>query len=140
MVPYYRTQLMRPMVRRMRMMNDVMDEMMRNEGVHRSFRLDLEKKEDRYLVTAELPGLTKDDVQIDIEDGVLTITVKKTVQEETEEKNYLHRERRTIEAARQIEVGAVDEDKIGASLENGLLTIELPFAQEVEKKKSIAIQ
>lgn len=138
LVPYTAS----PLYRNMRLMNDMMDEMM---GVHSadtsSFRLDLEKADDRYIVTAELPGLKKEDITLDVEDGLMTIGVHKVVEKEenSEEHHYLHRERREINAERQIDVGAIDEENINATLEDGVLRVELPFANEVEKKKSISI-
>ncbi|MDD7593203.1 MAG: Hsp20 family protein [Peptoniphilaceae bacterium] len=138
LVPYTES----PLYRNMHLMNDLMDEMMGMRSSNTvSFRLDLEKADDRYIVTAELPGLKKEDINLDVEDGVMTIGVHKVEEreEKQEEKHYLHRERREINAERQIDVGAVDEENIKATLEDGVLRVELPFVNEVEKKKAISI-
>lgn len=106
-----------------------------------SFKIDVEKTEDAYIVTAEVPGLTKDDIDIDVEDDLLTISVHKEEEaaEEDEKKTYVHKERRSFNSVRQISLDGVDEEAIQATMEDGLLTIKMPFEEVVSKKKSIAI-
>ena len=62
----------------------------------RSFRMDLHEDQDKNLVTAtfELPGLTKENVQIDVKDGVLSVSGESTMSSERDEKGYSVRERR----------------------------------------------
>lgn len=107
-----------------------------------SFRVDVEKEEDKYIVTADLPGMTKENVDVEVEEGVLTISVHQEgeTQESDKEKHFLHRERRMVNSSRRIRLGDIDEESIHAGLENGVLRVELPFAQEVTKRKSITIQ
>lgn len=107
-----------------------------------SFRVDVEKEEDKYIVTADLPGMKKENVDVEVEEGVLTISVhqEEENQEADKEKHFLHRERRMVNSSRRIRLGDVDEEAIHAGLENGVLRVELPFAQEVTKRKSITIQ
>ncbi len=107
-----------------------------------SFRVDVEKEEDKYIVTADLPGMTKENVDVEVEEGVLTISVhqEEENQETDKEKHFLHRERRIVNSSRRIRLGDIDEESIHAGLENGVLRVELPFAQEVTKRKSITIQ
>lgn len=140
LVPYRRT-----LAPSFAVMNDMIDDFFKSgfdNAVYDSFKVDVEKEEDKYVVTADLPGLTKENVDVEVEEGVLTISVhqEEENQETNKEKNYLHRERRMTNSSRRIRLGDIDEETIHAGLENGVLRVELPFAQEVTKKKSITIQ
>lgn len=106
-----------------------------------SFKIDVEKTTDAYIVTAEVPGLAKEDIDIDVEDDLLTISVHKEEEstEEDEKKTYVHKERRSFNSTRQISLEGVDEEAIQANMEDGILTITMPFEEEVSKKKSISI-
>lgn len=106
-----------------------------------SFKIDVEKTVDAYLVTAEVPGLTKEDIDIDVENDFLTISVHKEEEstEEDEKKTYVHKERHSFNSTRQISLEGVDENAIQAKMENGILTIKMPFEEEVSTKKSISI-
>ena len=108
-------------------------------STNNGFALDVEKKENSYIVEAELPGISLENIHLDMEDGILTIAIDQEETSEKEEKNYVHKECRRIHCARSLEFGAIEEDGIQANLKNGVLHIELPMKQEVEKKKSIAI-
>ena len=106
-----------------------------------SFKIDVEKTADAYIVTAEVPGLTKEDIDIDVENDLLTISVHKEEEstEEDEKKTYVHKERLSFNSTRQISLEGVDEEAIQANMEDGILTITMPFEEEVSKKKSISI-
>lgn len=106
-----------------------------------SFKIDVEKNDKEYIVTAELPGVNKDNINVEVENSILTISVSKEEEkdEKDEEKNYLHRERSSFNAVRQISLEDVDDAKISASLDNGILTVKLPVREEISNKKSIAI-
>lgn len=125
-------------------MNNMIEDFFKGgeDAFYDSFRVDVEKEEDKYIVTADLPGMTKENVDVEVEEGVLTISVhqEEEKQESDKEKHFLHRERRMVNSSRRIRLGDVDEEAIHAGLENGVLRIELPFAQEVTKRKSITIQ
>lgn len=140
LVPYRRT-----LAPSFAVMNDMIDDFFKSgmdNAVYDSFKVDVEKEKDKYIVTADLPGVAKENLDVDVEEGVLTIAVhqEEDSEEKDKEKNYLHRERRITNSSRRIRLGDIDEDAIKANLENGVLRIELPFAPEVTKKKSIDIQ
>jgi HSP20 family protein len=89
-------------------------------------------------VTAELPGLEQKDVQVELTNGVLAISGEKKT--ESEDKDRLFSERYYGRFERRIPVEDVDEDKISAAFENGVLTVTLPkVAQAQSKVKRIAI-
>lgn len=108
----------------------------------RTFPLDIEEKEDSYVIEADMPGVDKNNVSIDIEDGRLTIAVNVEESEEKkdEEKNYLHRERRVMSSSRSVELGDIDAEKVEAEMENGVLRITVPKVQEVSNRRSVNIK
>nr|WP_072514312.1 Hsp20/alpha crystallin family protein [Ndongobacter massiliensis] len=126
--------------------NDFIDDFfntsLTNGFLDTTFKVDVENQEKSYVVTADLPGIDKKEVQIDVEDGTLTIAVEKSEEssDSDEKKNYLHRERRFSSCSRTIRLADIDESNISASLENGVLRVEIPKAEEVINKKTIQIQ
>jgi HSP20 family protein len=91
--------------------------------------LGMEATDDGYVVTADMPGFEKDDIELRFEVGVLTIRADVEVAEETPGA-YHHRRRRVSE---QFYVpGDVVEDEIEAALRNGVLEITLPTRNEVD--------
>jgi HSP20 family protein len=98
--------------------------------------VDISETPESYLVTAELPGLTKDDVNINYEDGVLTIRGEKKQEKEEKRKNY-HRVERSFGAfERSFRVPSrVLVDKIEAKFKDGILNLMLPKAEEARPKE-----
>ena len=77
-----------------------------------------------------------DDVEVTFEDGVLTITGKRSTSETAKDATYLRRERRTTSVFRQVGLPAeVRADDITASFENGVLRITVPRAQKAQPKR-----
>lgn len=107
-----------------------------------TFKVDIKDEEDRYLVEAELPGMTKDDIDIDLEDGRLSLTAESGSADDDEKDNYIHRERRYSKMSRTMVFPDIDEDAVSASLDKGLLTISLPKKKEEEadNKRKIEIK
>ena len=93
-----------------------------------AFRTDIQDKGDHYLLEADLPGFQKEDIDLHVQDGVLTITAKhdETRENKDESGKYVCRERRTGSYARSFDVSGIREDGIGASYENGVLKLTLP--------------
>lgn len=93
----------------------------------RDFRVDVREEKDKYIVEAELPGLTKKDLAIKFENDHLHISIEK--EQETEEENddnkYIHKERHMFRSERSIYLEDVDPKKLNASLKDGILSIEL---------------
>lgn len=140
LVPYYR-----PLSRSYSTMNDMIDNFFKrgfDDSFFDSFKVDVEKEKDRYVVTADLPGIKKENIHLDVEDDLLTIAVQQeeNKEESDEGKHYLHRERRVVNTSRQVRLNDVDQEKIEAKLEDGVLTVVLPLQEEVSNKKAIEIQ
>ena len=83
------------------------------------------------MLTADLPGFTKDDVKITAENGMLTIQAEKDENNENKDKdNYVRRERRYGSVQRSFSISGIDEQNITAAFENGVLTLTLPKEKE----------
>lgn len=102
--------------------------------------IDVTERENDYVVRADMPGVNKDNIDITLTDGVLTISAE--VKEEHEEKDgerLLRQERRCGKYTRSLQLGTqVDDKKVKANYKDGVLEIVLPKAEEV-KPKRIAI-
>ena len=91
-------------------------------------KVDIKDNKDHYQITAELPGVKKDDIHISLERGVLTLEAE-VKQEDKEEKDgkLIRQERRYGKIMRSFTVGdAVHEADISASFKDGLLSIKAP--------------
>ena len=98
--------------------------------------MDVAEDENLIVVRTELPGIAKEDVNVTLEDGVLTITGEKKTDRETKEKSY-HLVERTFGAfQRSLSLPAgVDGDKADAHFENGVLTITVPKSEAAKPKR-----
>ena len=104
-------------------------------------RTDIVENENDYELIMEVPGFLKENININVQDGYLTIEVNKNAKEDVNKKKYLRKERRYFSAKRSFYVGDIEEDQIKAKLENGELHITVPKEQEkVITKKQINIE
>jgi HSP20 family protein len=103
--------------------------------------LEMTEKDKEYRLTAELPGLKEDDVEISVVDGTLTLSGEKREETERSEGGALLSERRYGAFERRIALPAdVDPDKVSAEFRSGVLTITLPKdAKAGDRTRKIAI-
>lgn len=120
--------------------SDIMDEFF-NEAVS-SRRdtfvpsIDVSETDEEFIITAELPGMDKDDIDIDLENNRLTISGERSIQTEEDGKKYHRIETKYGSFERSFQLPEnVDEDSISASYENGLLKISIEKSEEEVKKK-----
>jgi HSP20 family protein len=98
--------------------------------------LDLYEEKGEIVAKAELPGLTKEDIEVKITENVLTIKGEKKKEEEVKEKDYYRSERsygsfmRSLELPREVQAA-----KIKATFKNGILEVRLPVSEEAKKKE-----
>ena len=105
-----------------------------------NIKSDIYEKDGRLVVEMEAPGYTKDDINISIDKGTLSITFEKE-EEDEENKKYLHRERKSYsKVSRSFYLGDIDEEDIDASFKNGVLLVSAPKKKEIETKKTISIK
>ena len=89
-----------------------------------------------YVVKAELPGLKKENVQIEVGTNELSLTAESEVEQEEKGKTYLHRERAFSTFRRRIGFGEnVDIEKASAKMAEGILEIKLPKLKPKPEKK-----
>lgn len=103
-------------------------------------KCDIYEKDGIVHIEMDAPGYDKKDINIDVEDGVLTIEAKKDDEVVHEDKNYYRKERVVGSFKRQFTVGNINEDSINASFVNGVLEINFPKEEKKESKKSIEIR
>lgn len=98
--------------------------------------VDVVEEKDNFLVKADLPGLTKDDVSVAIQDNYLTIRGERKHEVEKKETNFYHRERVYGAFLRTIELPArIDAGKIQATFRDGVLHVTLPKSEEAKPKE-----
>lgn len=91
-----------------------------------SFKTDITETENNYTIEADLPGFSKDQIEVAFQEGNLTISAKRDEVTEEAKGNYLRRERRAGQLLRTFVFDNVDTDNIKAQYKDGVLKIELP--------------
>ena len=107
------------------------------------FRTDIRETDGQYVLDAELPGFNKEDIHLDLKDGILTISAEH--REDKEEKdakgNFIRRERRCGSFSRSFDVTGIDVENISASYNNGVLELTLPKqVPAIPESRRIAIE
>ena len=105
-----------------------------------TFKLDVKDQGASFLVEAEMPGIKKDEIQIEYQDDHLIISVSQSEEINEEKPNYIHRERRSSAMQRSIYMRDINAEKVEAELVEGVLKIVLPKNQPPEKKQPIKIK
>ena len=96
-------------------------------------KTDVRETEDTYEVDMDLPGFKKDEINVDLKNGYLTVSAAKGLDKDEKDKNgkYIRQERYTGAMSRSFYVGDVAPEDVKAKFEDGILQISLP---KVEKK------
>jgi HSP20 family protein len=105
-----------------------------------TFKVDVQDNKTEYLIEAELPGTKKEEIQIALNDGRLTISVNKDETVEENDKNYIHRERRYTSMSRNIMLADADAASIKAKLDNGVLSVTVPKKTKPDNSVVIDIE
>jgi HSP20 family protein len=92
------------------------------------FPVDLYEDKDNAYVRAELPGVNRDDIHVELVDGILTINATRKTKDGGNEQSFAVNRSVTIPET-------VQADKVGAACENGVLTVTLPKREEAKPKK-----
>lgn len=103
-------------------------------------KCDIYEKGGEVHIELDVPGFNKEDVKVDLDDGILTIAASKHEDKEEKEKNYYRKERSFGSFKRQFNVGNVKENEIDAKFNNGVLKISFPKEEQKQSKKFIAIK
>lgn len=104
-----------------------------------TFKVDIREEDNNYLIEADMPGIKKEDIHLEYHDGLLHISIDHEEKNDSEDKHYIHKERKHCAMHRTLNLGDLDENNIEASLKDGILHIKAPKAEIVETKKHIQI-
>ncbi|PHV70027.1 heat-shock protein Hsp20 [Sporanaerobium hydrogeniformans] len=91
-----------------------------------TFKVDIRETDKEYLIEAEVPGIKKEEIQLDYDKERLIIYVQRKQEVNEDKDNYIHRERRITSMQRSIYLKNIDEKAIEAKLEEGILRISAP--------------
>jgi HSP20 family protein len=98
--------------------------------------LDVEESEDGFVLHVELPGVGPDDVEVSLEENILTITGERSFYRDRNADSFRRVERRFGRFHRSIRMpDRVDSDRVEASYKDGLLTITVPKAEEAKPRR-----
>ena len=101
-------------------------------------RVDFSESDAEYVIAAELPGVEEKDIQISLEEGVLTIRAERSAEESKEEKGVRHFETYRGKYERKLRLPAeVDGDAVKAVYRSGILTVTLPKVPEVKPQARV---
>ena len=104
-------------------------------------KTDVRETENSYELDVDLPGFKKDEIQVDLKDGYLTIQAAKGLDKDEEDKKgkYIRQERYAGAMSRSFYVGDIQPEQISAKYEDGILKISLPKQEKKELPKSTTI-
>ncbi len=106
----------------------------------KTMAVDVLERDDEYVVTVDIPGFERDDIDVMLHDATLTIEAERDLEFEEEEENYLRRERQYGSLTRSIHLpDAIDPEDVAATMESGELTITVPRAGSEESGQEIPI-
>lgn len=96
-----------------------------------SIAVDVEDRDDDVVVTADLPGYSKDDIDVTLADRTLRIAAESATEEVEDDADFLRRERRRTSVERSVRLpAAVEEEDVSATYKNGVLAVTLPKRAE----------
>lgn len=97
--------------------------------------IDLIREKDKLILRADMPGITPEDVKIEVRDDIITVSGQHEEEKEEKDENYVRRERRCGSFSRSIALpSGVDADKIKATSKDGVVEVTIPLL--AEKKAS----
>ncbi|HTY40958.1 MAG TPA: Hsp20/alpha crystallin family protein [Thermoanaerobaculia bacterium] len=97
--------------------------------------VDIAEEKDRIVITAELPGFKEDQIEIQTENGMLTLRGERKFEKESDGKSYHRVERSYGQFVRSFSLpNNVDREKIKADFSNGLLKVELPKREDAKPR------
>jgi HSP20 family protein len=98
--------------------------------------VDLLERDDSLVLKADLPGLTRDDVQIEVRDNVLTLAGERKAEHEGRQNGYYRIERSFGRFSRSLQLpDGIDPDRIAAAFENGVLEVTIPKPQQPQPRR-----
>jgi HSP20 family protein len=118
----------------------LMNNFLSRENEENSLDVDIFEQDDSYVLTAELPGVKKDDLTVNLEGDVLTLEAEKRSEFAENKENAYHAERSYGKFSRSFRLnGQVEGDKIEADYTDGILRLTMPKREEV-KGRAITVK
>ena len=121
-------------------MNQFFDRSVPLSKAFADIKVDVEEKDNEYIVEADMPGVAKEDIHLDLEDSYLQIEVQRKQEKNKEDKNYIRKERSFSSLKRSVYLENVQKEGIDAKLDNGVLIIHIPKKTKEQQKIGIEIK
>ncbi len=120
------------------LLDDLFKETMFDRNESKLMRTDIKENENDYAVIIDLPGYSKENIKIEVEDGYLTVTATKTEEDNEEDSGkYVRKERYFGECSRSFYVGEnIETEDVKASFRNGTLNLSIPKKENIEKEET----
>ena len=118
------------------------DDFFNTESI-KPFKTDIKDLGDNVRLEADLPGVKKEDIKIDIENKYLTISAERKSEKEDkdEEGNFIRRERSYGSFSRSFDISGIESEKISAKYEDGVLILTMPKKEkELPEKRTLTIE
>ena len=105
-----------------------------------SLSCDVVDEGDHYVITTEMPGVSKEDIKLNVSDNTIEISAEHKEEEEEKKKNFVRKERKSVSYHRTLPLPEkVDSSKATAKLNNGILTVEITKVNPTPKPKRASI-
>ena len=113
-----------------------------SDSIRSAFHVDVRDQGNTYLLDAELPGFKQEEIELSVDNDLLTITANRMSEQKEEKENYLFCERRSGRTQRSFQLEGIDAEKSQAHYENGILSVTLPKLTPVpiNNQRKIPIQ
>lgn len=100
-----------------------------------SLRADIRETDSEFIVEAEMPGVKREDIKLDLDDDVLTLSMERKLENKEEKDNYLRMERRYGSFSRSFRVENIKHEDVKAEYKDGILKVVLPKDEKIKAKK-----
>lgn len=115
-------------------LDNVFDNLFKEEEL---LKTDIYEQNEKYVFEIDVPGIKKEDIKLEFEQGYLKLRIVENKENNEENKNYLRKERTIRNLQRSFYIGNINEDEIEAHFKDGILKVEVP--KEEKKNNSIEI-
>lgn len=106
-----------------------------------AFRTDIKDMGESFRLEAELPGFAREDISVDIENELLTISAERKSENEEKKDSFVRRERFYGSFKRSFDISGIDADRISAAYTDGVLSLDMPKKQELlPRSRKLEIQ
>ncbi len=106
----------------------------------RGFKIDVQDMGDHFLLEADLPGVKKEDIKINLDGQYLTISAEQNTEKSEERKNYVYKERSYGSCRRSFDVSGINTDDIKGKFKDGVLSLTLPKQEKKPEPEPIEIE